>query len=63
MRSSIEVRAPLLNKKLELTAKISFDIKMKQHPKYILKQVLKSYLPNDIINLPKFGFVYQIQDT
>lgn len=58
MAHSLETRAPFLNHKmLELSWKIPFEFKVHQgESKYILKEILKDYLPEELINRPKQGF-------
>jgi len=58
MAVSLEVRVPMLDHHLvELMAQVPSDLKMKNGvPKYILRQVLKQYLPNQLIERPKMGF-------
>jgi asparagine synthase (glutamine-hydrolysing) len=58
MLNSLEVRVPLLDHKfVELSLKIPRNFKLNGRiQKYILKQSMKSYLPQSILNHPKQGF-------
>tara|TARA_Y100000589_G_C27151099_1_gene628956 strand:- start:120 stop:1877 length:1758 start_codon:yes stop_codon:yes gene_type:complete len=57
MRYGIEARSIYLNKDLyEYTKKISNKDLLKKHPKPILRKILKSYLPEEIIPSSKRGF-------
>lgn len=58
MATSIEMRVPFLDNKLvALAQKIPHHYKIKNGVhKYILKEVAKKYLPDEIINRPKKGF-------
>ncbi len=58
MATSIEMRVPFLDNDLvALAQKIPHHYKIKNGVhKYILKEVAKKYLPNEIINRPKKGF-------
>ena len=58
MLNSLEVRVPLLDHKFaELLFKIPSDLKLKgTDQKYILKQAMKEFLPDSILNRPKIGF-------
>ena len=58
MATSIEMRVPFLDNDLvALTQKIPHHYKIKNGVhKYILKEVAKKYLPDEIINRPKKGF-------
>jgi asparagine synthase (glutamine-hydrolysing) len=58
MHSSIEIREPYLDYRL-LEHAINIPLEQKAYngtKKYILKQILKSSIPEDIINRPKTGF-------
>lgn len=57
--NSIEGRYPFLDVNLvEFVRQIPAQLKLHQlEEKYILKQVAKKYIPNEIINRQKFGFV------
>ena len=55
----LEAREPFLDQKIiEFSLKLSDKMKynIKENGKYILKLLLKKYLPNEIINRPKQGF-------
>ncbi|WP_321391009.1 asparagine synthase (glutamine-hydrolyzing) [uncultured Desulfuromusa sp.] len=58
MATSIELRVPFLDHRLvELAASIPSKYKMRGfNPKYVLKQLLKSRLPESIIKRKKMGF-------
>ena len=58
MATSIEMRVPFLDNDLvSLVQKIPHHYKIKNGVhKYILKEVAKKYLPDEIINRPKKGF-------
>lgn len=58
MATSIEMRVPFLDNELvALAQKIPSHYKIKNGiHKYILKEVAKKYLPDEIINRPKKGF-------
>jgi len=58
MATSIEMRVPFLDNELvALAQKIPSQYKIKNGiHKYILKEVAKKYLPDEIINRPKKGF-------
>lgn len=58
MAASLETRAPLLDHWLvELAATIPFDLKLRgSTTKYLLKQVAREFLPQEIIERPKHGF-------
>ena len=58
MAVSLEVRVPMLDHDLvEMMAQVPSDLKLKNDvPKYILRQVLRQYLPNKLIERPKMGF-------
>ena len=58
MATSVEMRVPFLdNEVVKLVQKIPAKYKIKDGThKYILKQVAKKYLPDEIINRPKKGF-------
>ena len=58
MQNSLEVRSPLLDHKLvEFAFNLSDGFKIKNNrQKYIFKDVVKSYLPKEIIERPKQGF-------
>ena len=58
MFCSLEVRVPLLDVKVvELVASLPMEIKYKNRVgKYLLKKVLATYLPEDMMSRPKSGF-------
>jgi asparagine synthase (glutamine-hydrolysing) len=58
MVHALEVRVPLLDHRLvEFALNLSTDLKMRANTgKYILKQVLYEYLPEELFNRPKWGF-------
>ncbi len=59
MANSVECRYPFLDKELvEFAANIPVDLKLRNfNEKYILKQVAKKYIPNEIVKRKKFAFV------
>lgn len=59
MAHSVESRSPFLDYRvLELSASIPGSLKIKGNVlKYILKKTAAKYLPNEILNRPKEGFV------
>lgn len=59
MANSVEARYPFLDKDLvEFAAGIHPDLKLKDlNEKYILKKVAEDFVPGEIINREKFGFV------
>ena len=63
MAHSLEVRAPLLDHKLiEFTATLPSSLKLKRHTtKYLLKQVMKKYLPTEVLTRRKHGFTMPLQ--
>src|SRR3989338_11078637 len=58
MYNSLEVRAPFLDYRLvDFINSLPFDLKLKGFTtKYILKELMKGKLPDNIINRPKKGF-------
>ncbi len=57
MNVSLETRVPMLDVDvLEFAMQIPNNIKAKNNQKWILKELLKKYLPNDLIDRPKMGF-------
>lgn len=64
MLNSLEVRVPFLDHRLaELANSISIGVKMRQgKQKWILKELLKSRAPDEIVNRPKQGFAMPIRD-
>jgi asparagine synthase (glutamine-hydrolysing) len=59
MANSVEARYPFLDKNLiEFAATIPSDYKLKDfQEKYIVKKMSEKYVPKEIINREKFGFV------
>ncbi len=64
MKASLEVRSPFLNKNLYEYIAQNIDQRslLKFGSKYILKKILKEYLPNKYISLNKKGFVFPINE-
>jgi len=62
MVHSVEVRSPFLDYRIvEYAAKIPSSLKINKNiNKYILKLAAKKYLPEDLINRPKEGFVLPV---
>jgi asparagine synthase (glutamine-hydrolysing) len=58
MYYSLECRSPLLdNEIIEFAVNTPFDYKRKGGiPKWPLKELLKNYLPDELVNRPKWGF-------
>lgn len=58
MKYSLETRVPLLDHRIvEFTLNLDEKLKLKQkESKYLLKQVLYDYLPEEYFNRPKWGF-------
>lgn len=58
MAVGLEVRVPLLDHRLvELMARLPTELKLKGGtPKYLLRQVLRHYVPDALIERPKMGF-------
>lgn len=64
MAASLEGRSPFLDQEfLELTAKIPFDLKLKgrNNKKYILKEALRGFVPDEVMFRPKMGFGIPIE--
>ena len=63
MAVSLESRAPFLDHKLvELAWNLNISLKSKSHiSKWILKQILYKYVPQDLIDRPKMGFGIPIE--
>jgi len=59
MGNSVEARYPFLDKDLvEFATLVPPDLKLKDfEEKYILKEMSKGLIPNEIVNREKFGFV------
>jgi len=65
MAVALEGRSPFLDHELlELTAKIPFHLKLKgfNNKKYILKEALRSIIPDEIMFRPKMGFGIPIHE-
>ncbi|MEM4406465.1 MAG: asparagine synthase (glutamine-hydrolyzing) [Candidatus Methanomethylicaceae archaeon] len=58
MANAVETRAPFLNPSLaEFAAKLPLEMKIRGGVfKYLLRRVLREYLPEDIVQRPKHGF-------
>jgi len=58
MRNSLEARSPFLSKYfLEIAPRIDKSLKVKKfNTKYILRELAKKYLPDELITAPKRGF-------
>ncbi len=58
MAVSLEARSPFLDRNvLELAFTMPLDMRIRgRHKKYIVRQLLRSYLPADLIERPKRGF-------
>ena len=63
MQHSLEARSPFLGKELfEYAAGLNDKYKInKGTTKYILRQLAKKYLPNDVVHAPKRGFESPLQ--
>lgn len=62
MGNSIEVRVPFLDKEfIDFAFKLSPNLKNKE-PKLVLKQIMKNYFPDALINKQKMGFTIDIED-
>jgi asparagine synthase (glutamine-hydrolysing) len=63
MSASIEAREPLLDHKIiEFSATIPDDLKYKNGiGKYLLKEILYEYVPKELIERPKSGFLIPLQ--
>lgn len=68
MAHSLEVRAPLLDfQVIEYAAKLTSDLKLHEHngqleKKYLLKELFKPWLPEDILYRKKMGFSVPLAD-
>jgi asparagine synthase (glutamine-hydrolysing) len=62
MAHSLELRSPMLDHELvELMATYPADLKIRNgQTKYILRELAKDYLPEDIVNRDKQGFMFPI---
>lgn len=64
MLASLEGRSPFLDHEfLQMTAKIPFDLKLKglNNKKYILKEALRGFVPDEVMFRPKMGFGIPIE--
>lgn len=64
MSNSLEVRAPMLDHRLvEFAWTVPLNYKIKgSTPKWLLKQVLYSYIPERIVGKPKMGFTVPVNE-
>lgn len=64
MRYSLESRVPLLDYRIvEFAAGLPVSMKMRNgEQKYLLKQLLYRYLPQELFNAPKWGFSVPLAD-
>jgi asparagine synthase (glutamine-hydrolysing) len=64
MSVSLEGREPFLDHRIiELVARLPISLKYKNGiPKYLLKQIVHKYIPQELINRPKKGFSIPIND-
>lgn len=64
MAYGLEARSPLLDHELmELAASIPADLKVRgRHKKWILREALRDWLPNEILDRPKQGFMVPLSD-
>ena len=62
MAISLETRTPFLDPEIiNLSARLPINMKIRDgHGKWVLRQVLNKYVPNDIIDRPKAGFTIPI---
>lgn len=58
MANGLEVRVPLLDHRVvEFTAQLPEHLKLRDGSgKYLLKKVLRQYIPNELVERPKMGF-------
>ena len=57
MQYSLETRVPFLDHRLvEFALKIPFELKIRRKSKWILREVLKKRVPENLFNRPKMGF-------
>src|SRR5690606_14384749 len=58
MAASLEARAPFLNHRIvEFAAKLPMEMKLRGNTtKWVLRQIARDLLPNDLIDRPKHGF-------
>ena len=64
MKNSLETRLPFLDKSVfEYAWRLPLEYKIKANEtKYILKKILESYLPKNLIYRPKMGFSLPMND-
>ncbi len=60
MAQSLEVRLPMIDHKVvELASRIPSDLKLRgNQEKFILRKIMSPFLPPDIVNRPKKGFIF-----
>lgn len=59
MRSSVELRTPFLNRKLiDILANFDYRTFVAFGQKSMLRDILRRYLPENLVNRPKHGFIY-----
>ena len=57
MATSVEARSPFMDQGLiEYSASLSWDLKMENGPKSVLRKVAENILPNYLMSQPKVGF-------
>lgn len=62
MRAGVEVRTPFLSRELfEFCGRFSSSAMLGQGQKYALKQLLKRYLPSELVDRPKRGFIFPLK--
>ncbi len=64
MRMGLECREPFLDHRIvEYAARIPYSLKYKHgKSKYILRKILDKYVPEELVNRPKQGFVVPLAD-
>ncbi|MGH6980453.1 MAG: asparagine synthase (glutamine-hydrolyzing) [Stellaceae bacterium] len=64
MAVSLEVRVPLLNHHIvEFAARLPFDMKLRGNvTKWAMREILYKYVPRDLIERPKQGFMVPLDD-
>ena len=64
MAASLELRPPFLDHRLvELAFSLPSNVKVRgQTTKWVVKEVARQYLPNDIVDRPKVGFKVPLDD-